>query len=155
MNNLRHSWPIIAGMIWSFVFALMSFYWACGGMIGAATLGGEIYQMALSRQPDFIKILWLTGVVKVVGGVLLWMMLSDWKHDFIRKSIYYAAFTSGILLFVYGLANFATIFLSIINVLELKIESEARWWRLLFWEPYWMLGGILFFISSKRFAHNL
>ncbi|WP_274362324.1 DUF3995 domain-containing protein [Paenibacillus thermotolerans] len=152
MKNLGYSWPIYAGMIWSLLFALMSFYWASGGMIGAATLGGEIYQKAITRESDFITIVWLTGVFKIVGGLLLGTLLRNWKHKFLIKSIYIVAFAGGILIFLYGLANFTTILLSIMNILELKIDSYARWWRLLFWEPFWMLGGLLYIISSRRFA---
>ncbi|TJY43859.1 DUF3995 domain-containing protein [Cohnella pontilimi] len=152
MNHSRYSWPLFAGIIWSILFALMSFYWASGGMIGAATLGGEIYRMAIARENDFVLIVWLTGILKLVGGLLLGTMLGNWEHKFFIKTVYFVAFVSGILLFLYGLVNFSTVLLSIINLLEMKIDSYAKWWRLLFWEPYWMLGGILYIISSRRFA---
>jgi len=151
MNHFRYSWPIVAGIVWSFLFALMSFYWASGGMAGAATLGGEIYQMALSRKPDFIIIVWITGIVKIAGGLLLGMMLMKWEHTVFKKAVYFVGFVSGLLLFFYGLVNFTTVLLSILNILELKIDSYAKWWRLLFWEPFWMLGGILYIASSRRF----
>lgn len=152
MNSSRNSWPIVAAMIWSFLFGLTSFYWASGGMIGGATLGGEIYQMALARETNFIIVLWLTGIIKIAAGILLWIMLKDGKDAFFNRIVYFAIFISGIFLFIYGLLNFTTILLSILNILDLKIDSYARWWRLLFWEPYWMLGGILYIISSRRFA---
>ncbi|WP_257352297.1 hypothetical protein [Pseudalkalibacillus decolorationis] len=35
---------VYAGSLWCFLFAVMSFYWASGGMVGTKSLGGSIYQ---------------------------------------------------------------------------------------------------------------
>lgn len=93
------NWPIIAGAIWSFVFAIMSFYWALGGMIGVESLGGKIYQLALERNPQFILLVWITGFIKVIGGVFLLLMLMNRLPDFIKKSLYWISIVAGIFLF--------------------------------------------------------
>lgn len=58
---------VYAGFIWCFLFALLSFYWASGGMIGIRSLGGLIYQKALEREASFIAFVWLTAFVKLCG----------------------------------------------------------------------------------------
>ncbi len=151
MRISRYSWPIFLGIIWSVIFAIISFYWASGGMIGAKTLGGEIYQMAIERKDDFILIVWLTGFLKIIGGLLLGSMFTNINNLLIRKTIFYIASVGGILIFTYGLANFAIIFLSIVNLMDIKIDNSAKWWRLIFWEPYWMVGGLLYIISGRRY----
>ena len=37
---------IILGVVWTIVFAGMSFYWALGGMLGARSLGGELSEIS-------------------------------------------------------------------------------------------------------------
>ncbi|MBP2079531.1 hypothetical protein [Oceanobacillus polygoni] len=49
---------IYSGISWTIIFALMSFYWAAGGMVGVRSLGGQIYQMALERDPNFVHVVW-------------------------------------------------------------------------------------------------
>ncbi|WP_227004073.1 hypothetical protein [Salicibibacter halophilus] len=44
-------WFITLGIIWTAIFAGMSFYWAMGGMLGVRSLGGAIYEMSLNPEP--------------------------------------------------------------------------------------------------------
>ncbi|MGG3640967.1 DUF3995 domain-containing protein [Bacillus gobiensis] len=142
---------MIAGAIWSFVFAIMSFYWALGGMIGVESLGGKIYQLALERNPQFILLVWITGFIKVIGGVFLLLMLMNRLPDFIKKSLYWISIVAGIFLFLYGAANFTTVGMAKWDLLEMGQQSQfALNWRFYFWEPFWMLGGILYFIAGRR-----
>lgn len=59
---------IYAGFIWCFLFALISFYWAGGGMLGAKTLGGFIYKKAMEREPSFITLVWLLDSLSYAEG---------------------------------------------------------------------------------------
>ncbi|MBP1080286.1 MULTISPECIES: DUF3995 domain-containing protein [Bacillus] len=118
------NWPIIAGAIWSFVFAIMSFYWALGGMIGVESLGGKIYQLALERNPQFILLVWITGFIKVIGGVFLLLMLMNRLPDFIKKSLYWISIVAGIFLFLYGAANFTTVGMAKWGLLEMGQQSQ-------------------------------
>lgn len=70
---------IYSGAIWCFLFAKMSFYWANGGMIGVKTLGGVIYKSAMEREPSFIAMVWLTGIVKLGGGLFILLLLRTWS----------------------------------------------------------------------------
>ncbi|WP_243648732.1 DUF3995 domain-containing protein [Hazenella coriacea] len=138
------------GSIWTVIFSGMSFYWAMGGLLGVRSLGGSIYEMALNPSRSFVAILWFTGFIKLLGLILLLMLLIRWKNSIMGKMLYYATKAIGILLFLYGLLNFTTITLSTFNILEFDLDSYATFWRLIFWEPYWMVGGILYFFSVKR-----
>lgn len=60
-----------AAAVWGFVSAVPSFYWAMGGLAGAAsTISPSLVKLAQDRNPGFVAVLWLTGVLKVVGGVV-------------------------------------------------------------------------------------
>lgn len=141
---------IYSGVVWCTVFAAMTFYWAGGGMLGVRSLGGVIYQKALSGDADFLAVVRLTGYAKLLGGLFLLLLLRKWPRP-VNKALYYLSLAGGGLLFMYGLANFITLILDWMDVLKLAIEPYSRTWRLWFWEPFWMLGGILFLLSGMKF----
>ncbi|WP_018932249.1 DUF3995 domain-containing protein [Gracilibacillus lacisalsi] len=141
---------ISLGIVWTVLFAGISFYWAMGGLKGVRSLGGSIYEMSLNPEPSFIVIVWLTGVIKLLGLILLLMLLIKWNNHTIIKTLYYMTKIVGIALFLYGLLNFSTIILSAIHVLDFDLDSYATFWRLVFWEPFWMLGGIFYFFSVRK-----
>lgn len=146
----RNNLFITLGIIWTLIFAGMSFYWAMGGLAGVRSLGGSIYEMSLDPTPSFIAIVWLTGVIKLLGLVLFWMLFRKWKKPFITGMLYFVMKIAGVFLFLYGFLNFITISLSAFQVLDFDLDSYATFWRLVFWEPFWMIGGVFYFYSVKR-----
>ncbi|MFF2448334.1 DUF3995 domain-containing protein [Neobacillus sp. NPDC058068] len=143
-------WILSFGVLWTILFSGLSFYWAMGGMFGVRSLGGSIYEMALNPPPSFVKIVWITGFIKLLGAVWLMMLLMKWRKSWIQTTLYLITKISGLLLFLYGLLNFITISLGAMDILNLELERYATFWRLVFWEPYWMVGGILYFFSIKK-----
>lgn len=141
---------VYAGAVWSFIFALMSFYWAAGGMIGVKSLGGVIYQKAIERDPSFITVVWVTGVIKLAGAVVLLLLLNMRPNTRVKKLLSQFCITAGILMMLYGVGNFITISLAGLNVLNFDLSAYAMTWRLIFWEPFWVAGGILYFLAGKR-----
>src|SRR5690625_2236392 len=143
-------WFIYTGIAWTVLFAFMSFYWAAGGMIGVKSLGGEIYQKALDRDQDFIPIVWGTGIIKLGGVVLLVLLLGKNLPQRIEKWLRLISIATGIFFALYGLMNFITISLAAVNILDFELDAYATKWRLMFWEPFWVLGGILYILSGKK-----
>ncbi len=147
----RNPWCIGLGISWTLLFSGMSFYWAMGGLMGVRSLGGSIYEMSVNPSPSFVVIVWLTGFVKLLGGIFLLMLIVRWNKPIMNKLLYYTAKIGGALLFLYGFLNFITIVLHAFHLLEFNLDPYATFWRLFFWEPYWMMGGIFYFFSVKRF----
>ncbi|GEN86077.1 DUF3995 domain-containing protein [Oceanobacillus sojae] len=145
-----HKWWLTLGVVWSITFAGMSFYWAMGGLFGVRSLGGAIYEMSLNPEPSFILIVWLTGFAKLLGAVLLLLLLVPWRNAAVSKVLYYISKIAGVFLFVYGFLNFITISMSAFAILDMDLEAHAIFWRLVFWEPFWMAGGICYFFSVKK-----
>lgn len=141
---------IYLAILWTLLFALMSFYWAAGGMVGVRSLGGEIYRRALTQDPEFLPVIWATGVVKLGGAALLWILLKGIGTPNIRKWLMWILALAGIFMVLYGLLNFITISLHAMNVLEFDLNAYATTWRLIFWEPFWILGGVLYVWSVRQ-----
>ncbi len=146
----RNHWFVALGIAWTVIFAGMSFYWAMGGMLGVRSLGGAIYEMSINPEPSFIAVVWLTGVIKLIGVVLLLLLFVRWGNDVIAKILYFLTKTAGVFLFLYGLLNFITISMSVFDILDFDLDSYATCWRLTFWEPFWMVGGVCYFFAVKR-----
>ncbi|MCK0471109.1 DUF3995 domain-containing protein [Halalkalibacter sp. APA_J-10(15)] len=146
----RNNTIIVMGIVWTVIFSGMSFYWAMGGMIGVRSLGGSIYEMSLDPSPSFVAVVWLSGFIKLLGVIVLSMLFVQWKKLIIIKILYYITKGVGIFLFLYGFLNFVTITLSAFAILDFDLENDATFWRLTFWEPFWMIGGIFYFFSVKK-----
>lgn len=145
----RNYWFIAFGIVWTIIFSGISFYWAMGGLFGVRSLGGSIYGMALNPSPSFMMIVGLTGFIKLLGLILLLMLLVQWKKPIITRILYYVTKFAGAVLFLYGFLNFVTITLSTFNILHFDLDSYATFWRLIFWEPFWMIGGVFYYFSTK------
>lgn len=146
--HIRRKRFIYVGVIWTVLFAAMSFYWATGGMIGVESLGGSIYQKALDRDPEFIPMVWVTGVVKLLGGIVLVLLLKRNLHPKLKKGISIICIAAGVFMILYGVANFITISLAGLNVLKFDLSNYAIKWRLIFWEPFWVIGGVCYLCSG-------
>lgn len=92
----------------------------------------------------------MTDFIKLLGVIWLLMLLVEWRSTVMDKTLYYITKSVGILLFLYGLLNFFTISLSTFNILNFNLDGYATFWRLVFWEPFWMIGGLFYFYSVKK-----
>ncbi|UVI28464.1 DUF3995 domain-containing protein [Paenibacillus spongiae] len=146
--KLHVKWFIYAGITWTLLFAFMSFYWAAGGMIGVKSLGGQIYRMALERDEGFLPIVWATGVVKLGGVLLLLGLIRSRANTKLRRWLSFICISAGIFMILYGAGNIITISLAAMNILDFDLEAYAIKWRLLFWEPFWIVGGIFYTLAG-------
>ena len=105
----KNYWMIAFRMVWTVIFEAMSFYWAMGGLIGARSLGGSIYEMSLNPPKSFVIVLWLTGIIKLFGLLLLSLLLIQWRKPIISSVLFFVTKIVGIILFFYGFLNFITI----------------------------------------------
>ena len=64
------------------------------------------------------------------------MLLVEWRSTVMDKTLYYITKSVGILLFLYGLINFATISLSAFNM-----DGYATFCRQVFWKKYFTESG--------------
>lgn len=144
------SWPGYAAAAVAFAFAAVSFYWGFGGMVGVSTLGGRIEELALARDPMIITMVWVTGVLKVAGGVLALALVQPWGHKLPRWWLLLAAWGGAVLLTVYGLLQMTSVALVAFGVITptQPVEPTVLWWRLLLWEPWFVAWGLLLGLTA-------
>ena len=135
-----------AASAWAFAFAAMSLYWAAGRTVGIGTQSDGIQELALARPAWFVATLWVTGAMKAAAGLIALALVRPWGQAFPPWTLAVAAWGAGVLLALYGGANLAVRALMGLGVLSTpeSMRSVAARWHLLVWDPWWLLGGILF-----------
>ncbi|WP_231189616.1 DUF3995 domain-containing protein [Haladaptatus sp. DYF46] len=136
--------------VWMFVFAAMSFYWALGGTTGLNTvsLGQEV-----TGESWFIAALWLTGILKVGGGLLALALVQTWGQQIPRRLLLIAAWGVGAVLVIHG-GDFV-IQGALTEAGLISLSSPTAWtpdhWQTFVWGPWWLLGGLFFCLSAWNY----
>lgn len=146
------TWPAHAAAVWAFAFAALSFYWAAGGTVGLAAVGGTI-EAVLPSHAWLVSVVWLTALAKTVGGLLALSLVRPWGDRIPRTARLVASAAAGVLLSVYALVNLAARALQAAGVIATpaSMHSAAGWWHLLLWDPWFLAGGVLFLVAAWQF----
>jgi len=136
----------IGAFVWSVAFGLVSFYWAAGGTIGETTLARSIRDLADERDPGFVATVWITGVAKILGGLLPIAVAFGWWRRVPRRLLVVLCGVGGILLMLYGIGDMVRSTLILLDIGRSGEPDEvttARWYLAL-WGPVWAIGGALY-----------
>ncbi|MEW9556229.1 DUF3995 domain-containing protein [Nonomuraea sp. NPDC050783] len=145
-------WPGYAAAVWGFVFAVPSFYWAMGGSAGVtSTISPQLVELALKQDPGFLAVLWVTGVLKVVGGLLGLALVHRraWGRG-MSCLLQLMAWGAGVLLVWHGALFVGQGLLVQAHLITLAPEllSVSRWYTYL-WGPWFVGGGIAFMLAAR------
>ena len=150
------TWAAYAASSWSLLFAAMSFYWAVGGRAGIATQGPTIRNLAESREPWFVAVLWITGVLKVVGALLALALARPATRRIVRLPLQVLGWGAGVGMMLYGGVPLVVGGLALAGVLGEgeSIDRTALWWHILLWDPWWLLGGLCFAAAAWSYQRR-
>ena len=152
------SWPAYGAYVWSLLFAAMSFYWAAGGTIGIDTQAPGIAELARERDPGFVAVLWVTGLLKLLGVPLALALVQPWGRVFPRWMLLTAAWGAGAGMVLWGGLNLCVGVgvgvLRAAGVVDPPEDTSAFWWHLLLWDPWWILGGVLFLMAAWQYRRR-
>jgi hypothetical protein len=104
-----------------------------------------------------VALLWATGVLKVIGGLVALALVQPWGRVIPRWMRSTVAWGIGVALILYGGANLAVRALMALGVMETpaSMYSTAAQWHLLLWDPWWVLGGVLFVLAARHINRTL
>jgi hypothetical protein len=141
---------VYAAAAWALVFAAMSFYWAAGGSLGSSTMSDAIVEPARAREPQFVALLWTTGALKAIAGLLALALIHPWGRVLPRWMPLTATWVAGVGMLLYGGANLAARAAMAAGLVATPaaMHTAAGRWHLLLWDPWWTLGGALFVIAA-------
>jgi len=151
LDGGRRPTAAFAAAAWAFVFAAMSFYWALGGRWSVGTQAVSIREQI--DDPDFIAVLWATGILKVLAGLIALALVRRWDGRISRRMLLVVAWmTAGFLLLYGGLGWIQTLLWEIgVQNIPVSVGARAARWKLIFWDPFWILGGGLFLVAVRQF----
>ncbi len=138
-----------AACAWAVVFGAISFYWAAGGRVGADTISAEV-----TRLPGIVLVLWIVGFAKVVAALLALALVRDWGRAIPRRLLLISAWATGAGLILYGAVPIAVRGLMAIGVIDTpaSMHGTLARWHLLLWDPWWLLGGLLFATAAWHYG---
>ena len=160
-SQQRYIRSAYAASMWAFIFAATSFYWAAGGTFGVSTVGSEIISIATTYKTLFSIILWLDGIAKTLLGLLALGLVQSWGRVFPRKFLLVASWVIGLLMAAYGATELIVTGTSalLMKTGVIAISPSVDWvgieGHLAIWDPYWLLGGILFMLSAVPIQNQL
>lgn len=145
-------WPGRAAAVWGFVFAVPSFYWAMGGLAGASsTVAPSLVHLVQERNPGFIAVLWVTGALKIVGGMLGLALVHRrvWGCG-MNRLLQLMAWGAGVLLVWHGALFVGQGLLVQADIIKLAPELVpiSRWYTYL-WGPWFVAGGVAFMFAAR------
>jgi hypothetical protein len=146
---MRSPLTAYAAAAWAFLFAIPSIYWAAGGSIGEETIAADIEE-ALGElgEPWFVA---LTGIAKVIAGLLPLALVLVPLDNTPRHALALVVALIGVGMILYAVANLIEHGLMLPDVIDTpgSLGRSALHWHFFFWDPWWLLGGILFVVAAR------
>lgn len=149
--------PALAACLWAVAFGLLSLFWAAGGELGISTLAQTIQDAAREGDDAMRLSTAVTGLLKIAAGALaLWTLrpAGGRKLRVVGLSLLWGC---AILFGLYGLLGFFEKLLMGLGAIGVPdgLGEDVVWWYVVLWEPIWILGGVLFFMTASLFGRSL
>lgn len=143
----------LAAAAWSLLFAVPSFYWAAGGEFGTGTIAADVTEALGSASKDWVVA--LTGVLKVALGAFALSFMLD-ETPLPRRVRLTGGWLVALGLILYALTSFAGHVLMLFGLdnIPQALGRTAVYWHTFFWDPYWLLGGVLFWMTVHAYARD-
>ncbi|MEU9993560.1 DUF3995 domain-containing protein [Streptomyces sp. NPDC048045] len=132
---------------WMVVFAAFHSYWALGGTIGLPP--GE---SLVDNKPLFV--IDLIAIPMNLGGAALSLALvQNWGLFFPRRLVLFGAWGCALLMIFHAAPAMVDLAVFLTGQRDKPLTGEDRF-SVLVYEPYWMLGGLLFLVMALGFQRR-
>ncbi|WP_079173014.1 DUF3995 domain-containing protein [Streptomyces monashensis] len=134
---------------WAVAFAALHFYWALGGNWGLSVSAGPL---AEERPAWFVAAgLWGVGVLCLVGGALGWLLTRPWPRGRAGRVVKALGWSVCAVLLVRGVAV-EMLLLTDAAGRAVDVSPDQRLWTLVLWNPWFLVGGLVFGLSAWEFG---
>ena len=147
-------WAAYAACALALLYAAVSFYWAAGAPRASAPLGGELEALGRARDLGLIALVWVTGVLKVMAGLLA--LVRPWARTLPRRAMLAAAWGGALLLTLYGGALVAGQALVVGGIITPPgpVDWRALRWHLFLWDSWFLVWGLLLGVAACYHRHE-
>lgn len=146
-------WPGYAVALWGIFFAVPSFVWALGGTLGAqTTVAPDLVQLVQDGATWFIVVLWVTGFLKLLAGLIGFGLTRPWGRSMGRLLVL-CGWGAAVLLVFHGVLFVVQGLLVQVGVLDIdpELRGVSRWYLYL-WGPWFIAGGVAFAAAARRYV---
>jgi hypothetical protein len=134
-------WAAYAACGWALLFAAIHAYWALGGSLGL------VPGLSMARG-SVLFVIDLVAIPLCIGGAAFALTLVlSWGRSFPRRVLLIVAWCGCAFLVVHAAPTLLQGGLIGAGVLKNTLSPLERW-DLMVYEPFWLLGGILFGIAA-------
>ncbi|WP_329522445.1 DUF3995 domain-containing protein [Spirillospora sp. NBC_01491] len=131
---------------WAVAFAALHFYWALGGSRGLSVSAGPL---AEERPAWFVAVgLWGVGLLCLVGAVLGWLLARPLLRGLAGRMAKALGWCVGAVLLMRGIVV-EVLLLTDTAGQGMDISPEQRLWTLLLWNPWFLVGGLVFALAAR------
>jgi hypothetical protein len=141
------AWARRAGFVacaWMTVFAGFHAYWALGG-----TLGLPPGQSLVDNTPLFVIDL-IAIPMNLVGALGALALVQNWGLAFPRRFVLCGGWGCALLMVAHAAPAMVDLVIYLAGQRDKPLTGDERF-SVLLYEPYWMLGGILFTFLARSF----
>ncbi|MFE6690501.1 DUF3995 domain-containing protein [Streptomyces sp. NPDC057743] len=145
----RSGWWGRGAGAWAVAFAALHFSWALGGSWGLSVSAGPL---AEERPGWFVAVgLWGVGGLCLVGGGLGWLLARPRPGGPTGSAVKALGWCACAVLLVRGIAIEVLLLLGTAGP-ELDISPAQRLWSLTLWNPWFLVGGLVFGLAAREFG---
>jgi Protein of unknown function (DUF3995) len=139
-----------AACAWAFVFAVPSLAWAAGVDLGTETIAEDVNEAGIA-DPVLLAV---TGALKVLAGLVALALARPWGRRIPRRLLLVAAWGAAAVFLAYAVLNLVDhgLMEAGARAIPEELGADAVRWHLLLWDPWWLLGGILFAVAAWQFS---
>jgi len=140
-----------AAFVWALLFALSNVYWGLGGRLAVPLADPEV----AFGDPAFVVFNWAAVVLKVGLGLLALATVHPWGRVFPRLAMLIVTYAAGGAMLVYGGLGFVLDVLRLLGFLAVPSSGlTSLRWHVFLWDPWWMLGGVLFLAVARIYQRR-
>lgn len=101
------------------------------------------------EDPQFVVVLWVTDVLKLLAAAIALGFILPLARKAPRRFFLIIGWAVAGLLLVYGIVGWvqAVLWETGAHDVPAAVGEKAAQWKLVFWDPFWFLGGPLFLIG--------
>ena len=142
------TWSAVGAAVLAVLSAAVSAYWLAGGTWLLSTVGGALEEQGRRGGAVVPAGLALVVALKLAAAVLALALLHPPGSRLLRRLLVPTALLVGGLLTLYGGVLVAVGALGLTGVLGEPADPVALRWHVLFWDPWFLLWGILLLTAA-------